>query len=178
MPQPLTARVSFEMKIPMATLPTENSNSLRPATEDDIAQILAIEKVVQAAPWTEENFRAEMAKPYSHFLLMTDDETDSKVCGYIVFWLMFDECHILTVAVGLPHRGMGYAKLMIQRAVTMALKKGIKKILLEVRKSNAPALQLYQSMKFVITHVRKAFYTNGEDAYQMALYIEDNVIPF
>jgi ribosomal-protein-alanine N-acetyltransferase len=51
-------------------------------------------------------------------------------------------------------------------------------MVLEVRKSNLPAIQLYQSLQFVITHVRKSFYSDGEDAYQMALSFEEDPIQF
>ena len=146
--------------------------SIRPATPDDLQQVFEIERRVHVAPWSLENFEAELKKPYAHFLVMTDDETDSTVTGYIVFWLMFNECQILNVAVDLPFRGLGLAKQMIRQTVGMALKKDIKKVLLEVRKSNLAAIQLYQRMHFVIIHVRKGFYSDGEDAYQMALYLE------
>lgn len=146
--------------------------SLRPATPDDLSAITEIERKVHVAPWTEEHFRSELAKPYSQVLLLTDDETDSKIAGYIVYWLMFDECQILNVVVDLPYRGLGFAKDMIRRAVAAAERKGAKKVELDVRKSNQPAVQLYQAMKFVIVHVRKGFYSNGEDAYQMTLFLD------
>jgi ribosomal-protein-alanine N-acetyltransferase len=145
------------------------ATSLRPATEEDIPQLLEVERHVHVAPWTADNFKGEMGKPYSQVLLLTDDETDSKVIGYIVFWLMFDECQILNVAVDLPYRGLGHAKKMIRRVIDLALKKDIKRAILEVRKTNLPAVQLYQSLGFGITQIKKGFYSNGEDAYQMSL---------
>jgi len=150
----------------------EETFSLRPATEDDISIIVEMEKRAHKAPWAEGHFREELEKPYANFLVLTDDPTDSKIAGYIIYWLMFDECQILDVVVDLPYRGMGFGQKMIRHAVDTAIKKGIRKILLEVRKSNLPAVQLYQKMKFVIIHVRKAFYSDGEDAYQMALYLD------
>jgi [ribosomal protein S18]-alanine N-acetyltransferase len=152
--------------------------SLRPATADDIPGILKIEQQVHVAPWSEKQFQEELTKPYSQFLLLTDDETDTVIAGYIVCWMMFDECQILNVAVDLPYRGLGLAKGMITKMVVLANQKGVKKMVLEVRKSNLPAIQLYQSLHFVITHIRKGFYTNGEDAYQMILSFEHDLIQF
>ena len=156
----------------MQTAPSPHGFSFRPATEDDVAHILSIEGAVHSAPWTEENIRAEMSKPYSYFLLLTDDETDSTIAGYIVYWLMFDECQILNVAVDFPYRGLGFAKQMVRHAATEGHRKGLKKVLLDVRKSNAAAIQLYQKVGFAVTHVRKNFYSNGEDAYQMGLFMD------
>lgn len=159
--------------------PTPHGLSQRPATEDDLAEILRIERAVHAAPWTDENVRSEMAKPYARLLVMTDDETDSKVAAYIAYWVMFEECHILNVAVDPSFRRLGLAKMLVRTAAREALRKGIHKILLDVRKSNQPALALYQGLGFVITHVRKGFYSDGEDAYQMALYMDEkDVIDF
>lgn len=156
--------------------PAKYGLSQRPATEDDIAEILRIEKAVHAAPWTEENIRAEMAKPYARLLVMTDDETDSQVAAYIAYWIMFDECHILNVAVDLPYRRLGLAKMLVRTAAREAQRKNINKVLLDVRKSNATAVALYQGLGFVITHVRKGFYSDGEDAYQMALYMDESKV--
>ena len=152
--------------------------SLRPATPDDLVRIIEIERQAMTSPWTEENFRLEMNKPYSSFLVLSDDETDTEIAGYIVFWMMFDECQILNIVVSLPYRGLGYAKLMVRKAVTLASNKGIQKVLLDVRKSNTAAIQLYQSMGFTIVHVRKAFYSDGEDAYQMALNQSEQTLDF
>src|SRR4051812_15484950 len=55
--------------------------SIRPATEDDLARMLAIETRVHPAPWSLENFRAELTKPFARLLVMTDDETDEQIAG-------------------------------------------------------------------------------------------------
>jgi len=152
--------------------------SLRPATTEDVPKVLQIEKKVHSFPWTEEHFSLELTKPYSHFLLLTDDETDTEIAGYIVCWLMFDECQVLNIVVDLPYRGLGLAKEMVRKAVLLASKKNIKKVVLEVRKSNLAAIQLYQGLSFTITHIRKNFYGDGEDAYQMTLNLEGELLRF
>jgi ribosomal-protein-alanine N-acetyltransferase len=148
------------------------SFSVRPATEDDLAQLAEMEKRVHVAPWTEEHFRAELGKPYSQTLLLTDDETDTRIAGYIVFWLTPDHAEILNVAVDLPFRGLGHAKALIRKVGTLASQKGLKKVLLSVRKSNLAAIQLYQKLNFTIHAIRKGFYSNGEDSYEMVLSLE------
>jgi ribosomal-protein-alanine N-acetyltransferase len=157
---------------------SRETHSLRPATLDDIPAIVAIEKKVHVAPWGEENFKFELSKPYSHFLVITDDETDSTIMGYIIYWILYEDCQILNVVVDIPFRGLGLGKQMIRQAAQTALAKGIKKVSLEVRKSNASAIQLYQGLRFLITHVKKGFYSNGEDAYQMVLLLEDRLPEF
>jgi ribosomal-protein-alanine N-acetyltransferase len=146
--------------------------SLREACPDDVSALVAIENAVHVAPWTEKHFHEEFTKPYSTSWVLTDDETDSEILGYIVFWKMYDECQILNIAVAPPCRGKGYAQLMMRKAVDHALKSGAKQIVLDVRKGNLAAIQLYQKLHFTIQHVRKAFYSNGEDGYGMVLPLD------
>ena len=147
--------------------------SPRPASTDDLAGLVRIEKQVHVSPWDEAHFAAEIEKSYSRVLVVTDDETDSVIAGYVVIWLMFDEAQILNIAVDLPFRGLGLARGLIRQVVSHAIKKEIRKVILDVRKSNAAAIALYQSMRFTIGQVRKGFYSDGEDAYTMVLDLDD-----
>lgn len=156
----------------------EGPSSLRPATPDDLPLLAEIEKKVHVAPWNEDHFRAELDKPYSHTLVLTDDETDSVIMAYLVFWLMGEECQILNVAVDTPYRGMGFGFKLVRAAIQAATYKGAEKATLEVRKSNAAAIQLYQKAGFSITQLRKHFYTDGEDAYQMHLPLKEDGLRF
>jgi ribosomal-protein-alanine N-acetyltransferase len=156
----------------------ETKFSLRPATSEDLPQLITIEKQVHVAPWTEEHFSAELSKPYSRVYVLTDDDTDSRIAGYIVCWMMFDNCQILNLAVDLPFRGLGMAKFMVRKAISLAGNKEIKKLILEVRKLNMPAIQLYQGLGFTITHILKGFYSNGEDAYQLTYSFQEAAIDF
>lgn len=152
--------------------------SLRPATPDDVKALVEIEKRVHVAPWTEDHFLGELQKPYSQVLVLTDDETDEKIAGYVVYWLMLDDCQILNIATDLPFRGLGHAQAMVREAGKAAIKKGLKLMSLEVRKTNLPAIQLYQKLGFTISSIRKGFYANGEDAYQMSIPLIDDGVQF
>lgn len=146
--------------------------SIRPATEDDLPALLAIERKSYPLPWTEEHFRLEIEKPFAKVLALTDDETDAVVAGYIVFWMLFDECHILNVAVEREWKNQGVATHLIRSAIDNALKKDFKRVFLEVRKSNTSAVNLYQKLGFFIDHIKPKFYDDGEDAYFLVLYLQ------
>ena len=146
-----------------------NTLSLRPATSDDIEAVLRIEKSSYKFPWSPGNFLEELRQPQSHFLVYTDDETDSIVAGYIVFWDLKDETHILNVAVALDWRGLGMGKKLVSQAINHAYREKHKRVFLEVRTSNNGAIALYESMGFIKDHVKKSFYSDGEDAQFMML---------
>jgi len=152
--------------------------SIRPATPEDLPAILGLEQASHVAPWSEAHFREEMEKPYSRLWVMTDDETDEVVAGYIVFWLMMEECQILDVVVGQEFRRRGFGETLLRKALGLAMKEGMKKAVLDVRKSNAAAIGVYQKIGFTVAHIRKNFYSNGEDGMQMVLSLEEDGIRF
>ena len=152
--------------------------SLRPLAEDDLDRVVQIERRSHAKPWTKEQFLAELEKPHSRIWVLTDDETDSEIFGYVVFWVLMEDCQVLNVVVDVEHRGKGYAKFMLVKVLNEAVREKAKRIILDVRKGNFPAIQLYQSMGFLIHRVQKAYYSNGEDAYQMILELEGQRIRF
>lgn len=156
----------FGMENPASTF------SLRPASAEDLAPVLEIERKSYPLPWTEDAFRQEMEKPFARFLVLTDDDTDAVIAGYIVFWLMFDECHILNVTVHPDWRGLKFGTRLVRQTINEAMKRDAKRIFLEVRKSNQTAVSFYQTFGFFIDHVKKAFYADGEDAYFMQIYLE------
>lgn len=143
--------------------------SIRPISRDDLSKVAEVEVRAHIAPWTAKHFEEELIKPYSRTLLLTDDETDEKIAGYVVFWVLGDESQILNVAVDPDYRGRGYGRLLVLRAIHLARLENISNIRLEVRKSNTVAIALYQALGFDICQVRKRFYSDGEDAYVMKL---------
>lgn len=152
--------------------------SLRPATPDDIPFILEIENKAFPKPWTAAQFAAEIEKPYSKALVLTDDETDSKIAGYLVFWLLDSTCTIQTIAIHPDFRGLGYGEKCVRGAVYLAMRENAKKAILDVRASNTAAIQLYQKCGFFISAKRLKFYENGEDAYTMECQLEEDDIRF
>ncbi len=147
--------------------------SPRPATQSDLPALVSIESRGHSSPWSADHFLKEFEKPFSEILVLSDDETDERIAGFIVFWIMGADCQVLDLVVDLPYRGMGYARQLLAHAVKKALRAECKRVILEVRRSNAPAIGLYQAQRFSISHVRKGFYSNGEDAFVMELDLQD-----
>lgn len=146
--------------------------SPRPAVEEDIPQIVEIERESMRPPWSAEAFRAEFGKRTTRFWVVTDNETDEKVLAYIVFSLPAEQAHIQTFAVRPDMRGKGIAKYLLRQVIAFAMREEAESIVLEVRKSNQAAVQLYQSMGFIVIHTMPRFYPDGEDGYSMIFQVE------
>jgi len=77
----------------------------------------------------------------------------------------------LNVAVHPDWRGLGLGKRLVRQAIDMAVRKEMKRVFLEVRRSNAAAISLYKSAGFFIDHTKANFYENGEDAHFMVRFL-------
>lgn len=148
------------------------SYHLRPATEADLPRILEIERQAYPFPWTEDAFKNELIKPFSNVMVLIDEKDDVSLIGYIVYWLLFDEAHVLNVTVDPQARRKGLGQRLMKRVMTDAHRKDMKRIFLEVRTSNAAAIALYKKLGFFEDHVKKGFYEDGEDAFFMIRYLD------
>jgi ribosomal-protein-alanine N-acetyltransferase len=93
--------------------------------------------------------------------------SDGALSGFVDFWIIIDEAHIANVAVlpALRRRGIGRA--LITALVEYAKGLSCTAVTLEVRKTNAPAVGLYEGMGFKTEGVRPSYYQNGTDALIM-----------
>ncbi len=84
--------------------------------------------------------------------------------GFITYYKVLDEIHILNFAIKKNYRRKGYGKLFLK--IFLSLYEN-KKFYLEVFKDNTKAINLYKNFNFKIIGERKNFYKN-KDAYIMA----------
>ena len=157
---------------------SEITFSIRPATSDDLDGIMKIEKKSYQHPWKKEQFAKELENKQSTFLVYTDDETDEEVAGYIVFWNLGHEIHILNVAVGLEWRGLGMGTKLVRHAINEGYRCKLERVILEVRVSNKSGIALYKKIGFESISTRKKFYSDGEDALQMSLNLLTSNVDF
>jgi len=77
--------------------------------------------------------------------------------------------HIISLAVNPEVRRMGIGtELMVKAMRALYEVYGVDEYYLEVRVSNAPAINLYKKLGFKPVTVLKHYYLDGEDAYLMA----------
>ncbi len=139
--------------------------AVRPMTEKDLEAVLAIENDSFSHPWNRDHFHDELKSAYAFPLVAIDQE--GRIIGYITPRLFLDEGHIHNVAVHRAFRGKGVGRLLVQRVLGDCRKRGGATVFLEVRFSNAVAIELYRRLGFVETGRRRQYYANGEDAILM-----------
>ena len=150
---------------------------IRPMKIEDIKQVANIEAHCFSLPWSEESFKSSLQREYTIFLvceqkmnneILTSEKnhlSDETIMGYVGMYLAFDEGEIVNVAVAPFARQKGIGDTLIKSLKAIAKEKNIQRIVLEVRKSNQPAIHLYEKNNFVFVGVRKNFYEKPiEDA--------------
>mgnify|MGYP005843645739 CR=1 FL=1 len=141
------------------------------ATAADLGDIIKIEQDSFPSPWPPQFFLAELAQPHSTTLLARlPASAGGLLLGYIIFWVLLDEMHILNLAVSPPWRRRGIARSLLREALHRAQARGCTTAWLEVRPSNQAARQLYHSLGFRLITTRKRYYDDtGEDALILTL---------
>jgi len=134
--------------------------------EEDIDQILKIEELSFATPWTRQSFENELnLNQFAVYLVL---EKEGQIVGYCGMWLIVDEAHITNIAVLPEFRGQKLGEAILQMIMEIAKKRGAKTMTLEVRVSNVVAQSLYRKLGFMNGGIRKNYYTdNYEDALVM-----------
>lgn len=140
---------------------------IAPMREDDLPEVLAIERDSFPIPWDEELIRAEMAHELARCRVLREHGV---VVGNLFYWVIAGEVELHNVAVHPVHRSRGFGKVLVEHLVAEARLVGAERVSLEVRRSNTPAISLYGRLGFLTVGVRERYYRdNQEDALIMQL---------
>ncbi len=141
--------------------------NVRLAYKEDLKGMHNIESSSFAAPWSFEAFKENFFNLFSIYVLAETD--DGTMIGFGGMQVIFEEAHVMNIAVLEEHRRKGIAGQMLKLMMQEAKKRDAQTMMLEVRQSNAPARCLYQKYGFVPVSIRKGYYSdNNEDAIIMA----------
>lgn len=142
-----------------------NDLVIAPATEADLDAIDAIEQHSFKSPWSRETFKAELLREWARVDVV---RLEGKLIAFCNYWLVTTELHILAIATHPDHRGHGIARRLLDHVLDVARAAGCSLATLEVRRSNVPAIALYEHAGFKTVHVRARYYQDDdEDALVM-----------
>jgi ribosomal-protein-alanine N-acetyltransferase len=139
---------------------------LRRMVEGDLDAVLALQQRCFVHPWSAELVRRELTHDWSTVLVA--DDADGQLVGFLIYWLVHDEVHILNIATDPQVRRRGVARTLIGRAMKTGRERQCRLATLEVRRSNTAAIELYRAFGFRAVGVRPNYYVDeGEDAIVM-----------
>ena len=137
-----------------------------PMDRSHIPQIASLEKECFTDPWSENLLEDALFDPQASFIVAEDGEEGS-ILGYAGLHAVLDEGCIDNIAVAPDARRHGVASALLDvfcrfGAANLAF------LTLEVRKSNAPAIALYEKFGFRQAGLRPGYYRHPkEDAVIM-----------
>ncbi len=144
---------------------TEQPITIEKAAVADIPALVELEGILFPgdSPWTAQMFAGELAAGH-HYIVHRDPA--GAVDGYAGVALLGDEAEVHTIGVRPAAQGAGIGRALLRGLLTHATGR---RVLLEVRTDNAPAIALYESEGFVVLGIRRRYYLpSGADAYTMA----------
>ena len=156
--------------------------AITPATADDITAIDEIEQHSFKSPWSRQTFEGELLREWARLDVARHDGRIIAFCNY---WLVTPrgaqhrddgdkqaafsgELHILAIATHPDLRNRGVGAQVLGHVLDVALATGCSLATLEVRRSNKPAIAMYERAGFKTVHVRARYYQDDdEDALVM-----------
>ena len=109
---------------------------------EHVAAVAEMERQCFSDPWSEKSVASELDNPLSLWLIA---EADGVVAGYVGSQTVLDSADMMNLAVSQDFRRQGIGEQLVNSLTEALAEKGVKTLLLEVRISNEPAKQLYQS---------------------------------
>ena len=146
-----------------------------PASETMLPQIERIEQACFSVPWTRAQLASQLDESRYVFLAAV---RGGEVLGYVNMLYVLDEGYIGNVAVAPDSRRMGVGRALIAALLERAAQLELAFVTLEVRPSNAPAVELYRGFGFEEAGRRKNYYEKpSEDALLMTKFRKGGSAP-
>lgn len=137
--------------------------------EKETAELAALEKRVFPDPWTSRGIMETLCQDNA---MAFGIWKDGILAGYVIFYYVLDEGEIARIAVDPSCRRQGAAGRLCERLEEICREKGIRRLLLEVRRSNEAAAAFYQKWGFTEDGIRKDYYESPrEDAVLMSKWL-------
>jgi ribosomal-protein-alanine N-acetyltransferase len=158
------------------------SVQVRALTYPDLPHVLSVERRVFPTPWSLAMFVLELSKQTGICLAATErvapesvdgEYAAERLIGYLICSRYDTVWHIMNVAVDLDHQRTGIASRLLAELYARVgdTQPGTgeqARYTLEVRRSNAVAIHLYEREGFRAAGTRRRYYQdNGEDALVM-----------
>jgi len=128
--------------------------NIRPMSESDVTEVVAIERNAYQFPWSEGIFRDCLRVGYVCRVVTLGRQ----VIGYGVMSVGAGEAHILNLCISAVYRTRGLGRKLLVYLLERGAAAGMSEAFLEVRPSNAIAIELYTSLGFEQVGTRRGYY--------------------
>ncbi|KUM02043.1 ribosomal protein S18-alanine N-acetyltransferase [Chromobacterium subtsugae] len=141
---------------------------VRPFSPDDPQRLADIERQAAGHAWSAGQYRDAIAAGYPCYGVFDDSDA---LQGFMLVMRALDEAEILNIVIAKSNQGLGLGRQLLRHAMLDLAASGCRRLFLEVRESNAPALRLYQHCQFRQCGMRKHYYPT-QDGREHAILME------
>ena len=134
---------------------------IRPMGKYDVPAVYEVERVCFRSPWSKMALYGELRNDVAHYRVLT---LFGKIIGYASMWVLFEEAHVMNVAILPEHRCHGYGRALLISLMECAVNLGASMMTLEVRETNLTAQRVYQGLDFVQEGRRPRYYDDTGEA--------------
>src|SRR5690242_6229474 len=136
---------------------------LRHATQQDVADVAALERLCYGDPWPASAFVSLPENPAVVFLVARDGDGEGQLAGYAIAWRVLEEGELANLAVDPSARRCGIGGRLLDATLEELGRREVKAVYLEVRESNTGARMLYASRGFAAVGRRARYYRAPEE---------------
>lgn len=108
-------------------------------------------------------FESELWETPFSFPYIVREETDRRIVGYVLFWLVYDELHLMNLVVDPAWRRRGIGEKLLRFALETGERRAVRTATLEVRASNLSAQSLYKKLGFYQDGIRRSYYREPKE---------------
>ena len=117
----------------------------------------------------------ELARSFAHCWVARPNRETSEPQAFLLAWQAADELDVIAVGTAISARRCGLGRALVEELLKYAVEARLRRVILEVRCSNVPALNLYHSLGFEDGRVREDYYSEPtEDGLEMSLEIDNH----
>ena len=117
---------------------------LRQMNENDLPQVLELQRELAFQDWNEKQFASEIRASYAYCVVCEDDD---KLLGYAIFHLLGPDSELLSIATRASEQRKGIGSLLLKAGLDKLTENG-DQCFLEVRDGNAKARAFYEKHGF------------------------------
>lgn len=125
-----------------------------------VAAVAELEKQCFHDPWSVNSISSEVTNPLSCWVVALDGE---RLVGYVGSQSVLGWADMMNLAVDPDYRRHGIAEKLVGILVDLLKEQKVTCLTLEVRVSNAPAINLYHKLGFVQVGKRPGYYHNPKE---------------
>ncbi len=138
---------------------------------NDVSTIIKYDLIMLGETLGEEIIKDHINNSDLMKYFVMENKDNKEIIGQMSLWIDIDKAQINNFYILKKYQKQNLGKKFLRYIINYLYLNNLKEITLEVKKSNIPAIKLYELFDFKVVSVRKNYYSDGEDAYLMYLRI-------